>query len=58
LGDKKILILSNNAIMLVPSLEKSLREAGSNLKFTFKTDYTFEEADLIFIDYSLGLQIQ
>jgi sigma-B regulation protein RsbU (phosphoserine phosphatase) len=53
LGDKKILILSNNAIMLVPSLEKSLREAGSNLKFTFKTDYTFEEADLIFIDYSL-----
>ncbi len=53
MADKKILILSNNAIMLVPSLEKSLREAGSNLKFSFKTDYTFEEADLIFIDYSI-----
>ena len=39
--------------MLVPSLEKSLRESRSNLKFSFKTDYTFEEADLIFFDYSL-----
>lgn len=50
---KKILILSNNTLMLVPSLEKSMTDANVDLKVSFKESYTYEEADLIFIDYSL-----
>ncbi len=50
---KKILILSNNTLMLVPSLEKSMIDANVDLKVSFKEDYSYDEADLIFIDYTL-----
>jgi hypothetical protein len=49
---KKILILSQSALMLLPSLERSMEEFNGGFKVSFKSDFTFEEADLIFLDYS------
>ena len=48
---KKILISSQNTLLLVPGLERSLDEANVNFSFEFKTTFTPEEADLIFVDY-------
>lgn len=49
---KKILILSQSALMLLPSLERSMDEFNGGFKVVFKSDISFEEADLIFLDYS------
>ena len=50
---KKILILSQNTLLLVPGLERSLDEANVDFNVEFRMTYTPDEADLIFIDYSL-----
>ncbi len=50
---KKILILSQNTLLLVPGLERGLDEANVNFTVEFKTTYSLDEADLIFADYTL-----
>jgi hypothetical protein len=51
LENKKILILSQNAQMLIPSLEKSIAEVKLPYKIDFRGSPTVGEADLILIDY-------
>jgi hypothetical protein len=56
LSTKKILVLSNTALLLVPSLEKSLSQASLPYKVTFSRDYSIDEADLVFIDQNVLME--
>jgi hypothetical protein len=58
LNTKKILVLSNTALLLVPSLEKSLSQASIPYKVAFSRDYSIDEADLVFIDQNVLMESQ